>query len=225
MLGRKRKSAPPETEAAGAEAAEAAEAEVAEALGAAPVGGQPAGPGPRDVSEVDPAASYIDLGSLLLQPHEGLEVRLQVDEQSGSVMAVLMVGAGGESVVEMRAFAASRNGDLWADARAEIAADTERRGGTAVEQDGPFGLELSCQIPVTGPEGEDLMQPSRVIGWNGRRWFLRATIAGRAALESEHAGPFEAAVRGVAVRRGDEAMAPGEALPLTLPPEARPMAE
>jgi len=176
--------------------------------------------GPVDVDDLDPDATYIDLGSLLVTPSAGLELRLQIDEESGTVLALMMLGE--EGVVEMRAFAASRGGGLWDEARGEIAADTTQRGGTAREQQGPFGTELYCEVPVAGPEGEPLVQPSRVIGWSGPRWFLRATIAGRPAQDAEYARPYEEAIRTVAVRRGQEAMAPGTALPLRLPPEARP---
>ncbi|MGO4257323.1 DUF3710 domain-containing protein [Marmoricola sp. RAF53] len=196
----------------------AEEAEVAEALGAAPVA-EPAGP--IDISQVQPETVYIDLGSMLVEPPaDGLDLRLQVDEETGAVVTVLVVG--GEGVLEMRAFASSRGGDLWADARREIAADTVRRGGTAEEQDGPFGPELSCEVPVEGPEGESMVQPSRVLGISGPRWFVRATMAGRPALDPDYAAPFEQAIRTLAVRRGTEAMAPGEPLPLKLPPEATP---
>jgi hypothetical protein len=179
--------------------------------------------GPLDISEVEPDESYVDLGSLLVQPPEGLDLRLQVDEQSGTVMTVLLVAEDG--VLEMRAFASSRGGDLWTDARREIAADTTRRGGTASEREGSFGPELFCEVPVQGPNGESMMQPSRIIGHTGARWFLRATMAGRPALDSEYAAPFEEALRNVAVRRGNDAMPPGEALPLRMPPQATPPAE
>lgn len=174
--------------------------------------------GPLDVGDIDPDATYVDLGSLLVQPPEGLDLRLQVDEQSGTVMTVLLVSE--EGVLEMRAFASARGGDLWTDARREIAADTARRGGTATEREGSFGPELFCEVPVTGPNGESMMQPSRVIGHTGPRWFLRATLAGRPALDAEYAAPFERALRTLAVRRGSEAMPPGEALPLRMPPQA-----
>lgn len=201
---------------AGTEPGTPEEAEIAEALGAAP----PAATGPVDVEDLDPDATYIDLGSMLLQPPDGLDLRLQVDEGSGTVVAVMLVGE--EGLIEMRAFSSSRGGDLWEEARASIASDAQQRGGTAAEQDGPFGTELLCNIPVEGPNGEQFVQPSRVIGCTGPRWFVRATIAGRPALEPDQAGPYEEALRTLAVRRGVEAMAPGEALPLRLPPEARP---
>lgn len=213
MFGRRKKD---EDDVVGSQPGTPEEAEIAEALGAAP----PTPSGPVDAADLDPDATYIDLGSLLIQPPDGLDLRLQVDEESGTVLAVLLVGEDG--LVEMRAFASSRGGDLWEEARRDIAADAEQRGGTATEQEGPFGTELLCNIPVTGPNGEQLVQPSRVIGCTGPRWFVRGTIAGRPALEPDHAGPFEDALRTLGVRRGNEAMAPGEALPLRLPPEARP---
>jgi hypothetical protein len=174
--------------------------------------------GPFDIDDIDPDAEYIDLGSMLLRPVDGLELRLQVDEASGAVSAVLLVAE--EGLLEVRAFASSRGGDLWGDARREIAADTARRGGTATEQEGPFGAELLCQVPVTGPDGEALVQPSRIIGHTGPRWFLRATVAGRPAVDADYAQRFEDAFAGVVVNRGVDAMPPGEALPLRLPPEA-----
>lgn len=175
--------------------------------------------GPFDIGEVEAeSGGYADLGSLLISPPEGMDLQLQVDETSGEVLAVLL--GNDEGAVELRAFAAARNGDLWSDARREIAADATRRGGTATEQDGPFGPELAVMVPVTAPDGQPAVQPSRVIGHNGPRWFLRATVLGRPAVEPEAAGPWEAAIRTVVVRRGAMAMPPGEALPLQLPPEA-----
>lgn len=187
----------------------------------ADVSTSPASPtgGPIDISELDPETVYIDLGSLLIPPAPELELRLQVEEGTNEVVAVLLVAD--EGVLEARAFASSRGGDLWDEARKEIAAETVERGGTAVEQEGPFGTELYCEVPVVGAEGEQLFQPSRVIGYSGERWFLRATVAGRPAMDPEYAVAFDDAIRSIAVRRGTEAMAPGTALPLQLPPEAR----
>ncbi|MCW2857442.1 MAG: hypothetical protein JWR52_3057 [Marmoricola sp.] len=183
---------------------------------------EPAAPaGPVDIEDLDPDAVFIDLGSMLVrQPPTELDLCLQVDEESGEVMTVLLVGEDG--VLEMRAFSSARGGDLWADARREIAADTTRRGGTSREQEGPFGTELYCEVPVTAPDGSGAIQPSRVIGCTGPRWFVRATLAGLPAQDTDAAVMFEDALRGLAVRRGNEAMPPGRPLPLHLPPEARP---
>ena len=76
----------------------------------------------------------VDLGSLLVTPVEPMELRLQVDEESGQVMAVVLVAE--EGALELRAFAASRGGGAWDELRPRIAAEMARLGGTADEQRG-----------------------------------------------------------------------------------------
>ena len=178
--------------------------------------------GPHDFADGDVDADtpgYVDLGALLVPGRPGLELRMQVDERSQQVAAVLFVGDGG--AVEIRPFAAPRSEGLWESVRRDIAAQTARRGGTATEAPGPFGTELRVMTPVTTQDGRSGQQPSRVLGIDGPRWFLRATLLGKAAAEPEVAGQFIDAVRSVVVVRGQGAMAPGEALPLKVPAEAR----
>jgi hypothetical protein len=57
-----------------------------------------------------------------------------------------------------------------------------------------------------------------VVGINGSRWMLRATLLGRAAVEIDEVGPWDAAIAAAVVRRGTGAMPVGAELPLTLPP-------
>lgn len=180
--------------------------------------------GPLDADDLDleddpTFADHIDLGGLLVAPPpEGVDLRLQVDEETGTVLAVLLAGEDG--ALELRPFASRRGGDLWAEIRPQIASETARHGGTATERSGDFGTELVCLVPVTTPDGQAATQPSRVIGYNGPRWFLRATLLGRPAVEPEQAGVWEDAIRSTVVRRGAGAMPPGESLPLTLPPDS-----
>lgn len=174
--------------------------------------------GPRDVDEVDDDLERVDLGSLLVAPEAGRELRLQVDERTNTVQAVLLASEDG--AVEFRAFAAPRNGDLWTEVRPQIAADMQARGGRTTEREGPFGVELVCTLPVQG-EQENLVQPSRIVGVNGPRWLLRATFLGKPAVDAEAAAEWEAVLRRVVVRRGGSPMPVGEPLPLSLPDSAR----
>jgi hypothetical protein len=64
-----------------------------------------------------------------------------------------------------------------------------------------------------------------VIGVDGPRWLLRATVLGRAAVEPDSAPPMEETLRSVVVVRGAEPMAVRESLPLRLPPGAQPADE
>lgn len=175
--------------------------------------------GPYDVSEVDDEVERVDLGSLLITPEAEREVRLQVDEATQEVQSVLIAGPDG--AVEVRAFAAPRHGDLWGDARPQIKAETAQRGGTATERDGRFGVELIMQQQVQLPDGTKAVQPSRIVGVNGPRWFLRATFLGKPAVEPDDAGAWDDTLASVVVNRGTHAMPPGDPLPLTLPPSAR----
>jgi len=161
----------------------------------------------------------VDLGSLRVAPRDGAELRLQVDENTGEVQSVML--AAEEGALELRAFAAPRNGDLWTEVRPQIAADISRHGGTATERQGRWGTELVCQMQVVLPDGSQAMQPSRIIGVNGARWLLRATFLGQPALEPDGAEDWENALAAVVVHRGTHAMPVGDALPLTLPDDAQ----
>lgn len=173
---------------------------------------------PQDAEDLTDDVERIDLGSLLVPPPEGLELRMQVDESSQQVQSVMLAGPDG--AVELRAFAAPRNGDLWDEVRPKIAADMAQRGGTATEREGRFGPELVCQITVQRPEG-NAIQHSRIVGINGSRWLLRATFLGAPAREPERAGDWEDLLTSIAVRRGGNPMMSGEPLPLVLPEGAR----
>lgn len=192
----------------------------AEASAAAPVEeGQPR-VGPFDADEVgDDGVQRVDLGSMLIAPVPGSELRIQVDERTKRVQSVLM--AGSEGALELRAFSAPRHGDLWSDIRPQLAADMARRGGTATEREGRFGPELACQLSVKTSDGRTGQQASRIVGINGSRWMVRATFLGKPAVDPEEAQVWEDALTQVVVRRGEEAMPVGDPLPITLPEEAR----
>lgn len=178
--------------------------------------------GPWDESEItleedDPTRA--DLGALSLRGETGVEVRLQADEKTGRVTAVMLVAADG--AMELRAFAAPRHEDLWVDVRRQMAAEATRRGGTATEVDGPYGTALKLLVIGTGPDGKTVQQPSTVLGIAGPRWLLRVSMFGRPAQEFRPDAPLETALRNVVVKRGGDPMPPGDALPLVLPAKAQ----
>lgn len=178
--------------------------------------------GPWDASEVTVSddEDRVDLGSMLLTPHKGVEVQLQVEEATQQVMAVMLAGADGAA--ELRAFAAPRHGDIWADVRRILTAEVAQLGGTATEAEGPFGTELLVSLTVDLPDGQRGVQASKVIGISGPRWLLRATLFGRPAVTYLEDGDIERALRDVVVVRGGTPIPPGDALPLTMPANARP---
>jgi len=179
----------------------------------------------------------IDLGSIIVTPVPGSELRLQVDESQNIVSAMLVLPVTapadgeqpqvvGSSALELSAYAAPRSGGLWAELRDEISEAATAVGGSAELAAGPFGVELRRLLPVTTPDGEQGYQPSRMWVAEGPRWLLRGIVYGQAAIESDDDDPAVAAVleafREVVVRRGDEAMAPGDLLPMSMPADLQP---
>jgi hypothetical protein len=186
----------------------------------------PVDPGPHDMAapgiaaivEDDPA--YVDLGALRVKMRQGIELRINTDPNTGAVLAVVFATA--EGSVELRVFAAPRSGGVWEGVRTEIAEQFAKRGGTARERDGDYGIELMAALPVTLPDGRAGAQPSRIVGIEGPRWLLRATFLGRPAVQPDSDGTLESALRDVVVVRGTEPMAPREPLILRLPANAQP---
>ena len=53
--------------------------------------------GPHDIGEVDDTEEYIDLGTLYIKMLDGLNLRLEMDEGTGAVIAATCIRAGGTS--------------------------------------------------------------------------------------------------------------------------------
>jgi hypothetical protein len=185
--------------------------------------------GPWDIAEVDleedpgPDHSRIDLGAMIVTGFAGAELRLQVSEDTQQLVSAMLIS--GDSALELGAYAAPRSGGLWSEFREDIVSGATEAGGSASLGEGPFGVEVRRLLPVTTPDGEQGYQPSRMWVAEGPRWLLRGIVYGQAALEDGVEAPVAellTAFRQVVVRRGDQAMAPGDLLPLRLPENVEP---
>ena len=195
---------------------------VAEGERSAADGPDPRAQGPWDASELEldeEDTSRVDLGALVIKGRSGIEVRLQADQATNQIQAVMLVAEDG--AMELRPFAAPRNEDIWGDIRERLAEEAKRRGGKAGEVDGPFGKALQMILPAVAPDGQKGTQTSTVLGISGPRWLLRVSTFGRPATTYQQDGLLEQVLRDVVVVRGNQPMSPGEALPLVLPANAR----
>ncbi|MGI8887410.1 MAG: DUF3710 domain-containing protein [Nocardioidaceae bacterium] len=178
------------------------------------------GPWDRSETEADESdGTYVDLGGLVVKSAPSFELRLQVEEQSQRVAAVLLAGA--ESGLELRAFAAPRKSGIWADVRSDIVAEADRRGGAATEVEGAFGPELLVVVPAQTPDGRQATQTSRIVGVDGPRWMLRGTFLGKSSVGSGVDDALEQAFRDVIVVRGAAPMRPREILEMRMPEQAK----
>jgi hypothetical protein len=182
--------------------------------------GQPGGPWDADDAP-DDGTPRIDLGALHVPAPEGIELRVDVQDQV-VVNATLVHGP---NAIQIQAFAAPKKSGIWLDVRDEIASSVRESGGSVELADGPLGPELHARVPPPppnqgGPPAGAGPQPLRFIGVDGPRWFLRGLLSGPAATDPNQARRLIDLFRGTIVHRGGEAMAPRELLPLRLPKEA-----
>jgi hypothetical protein len=180
--------------------------------------------GPLDESEANPARPYIDLGGVRILPREGLQLRLEVEEGTGRVVAVgLDYGA---SSLQVQPFAAPRSSGLWHEIRTQLNEQILSQGGSTRQVPGPFGPELVAQIPAQAAPGQPpAARLARFIGVDGPRWFLRGVISGDAVADPHAAGDVEELFRGIVVVRGSAPMPPRDLIPLHMPPAAMPEAD
>lgn len=170
--------------------------------------------GPFDDSEANPVRPYIDLGGIKILPREGLNLRLEVEEQSKRIVAVGLDYA--DSSLQVQPFAAPRSGGLWDETRVQLRDQVKAQGGRVEEREGALGKELLAEVPAPAGEGAGL-RLARFIGVDGPRWFLRGVIGGAAASDPEAAAKVEDLFRSIVVVRGGSPMPPRDLIPLKMP--------
>jgi hypothetical protein len=170
--------------------------------------------GPVDDTEANPVRPYIDLGGIKILPREGLNLRLEVEEQSKRIVAVGLDYA--DSSLQVQPFAAPRTGGLWDETRIQLRDQVKAQGGRVEEREGPLGKELLAEVPATAAEGSGL-RLARFIGIDGPRWFLRGVIGGAGASDPDAAAKVEDLFRSIVVVRGGAPMPPRDLIPLKMP--------
>lgn len=171
--------------------------------------------GPFDESEANPVRPYIDLGGIKVLPREGLNLRLEVEEQTKRIVAVGLDFA--ESTLQVQPFAAPRTSGLWDETRQQIREQIRQQGGRVEEREGPLGAELLAEVPVAGPDGAAGKRLARFVGVDGPRWFLRGVIGGAATSDVDAATAVEELFRSIVVVRGGSPMPPRDLIPLKMP--------
>lgn len=171
--------------------------------------------GPFDAAEDFPELNRLDLGALKVPVVDGMQVRLDTDEESQRILAVTLVHADGG--VQLQAFATPRSEGLWNTVRGQLATSIEAQGGECSVLHTGLGKELSVTVPAKTEDGRPASRSMRFAGIDGPRWFVRAIFSGKAVTDDEVRAELSALVRGVVVDRGTEAMAPRELIALTAP--------
>ncbi|MDO5750817.1 MAG: DUF3710 domain-containing protein [Rothia sp. (in: high G+C Gram-positive bacteria)] len=178
--------------------------------------------GPFDIDEIKELEDYADLGALRIPLLEDMDLRLDLDESTGAVIAATVVREG--ATLQVQAFAAPRTVGVWDGIRNDLADSVASQGGTVEIGPGTFGVEMFTRIPALTEDGQRGERLARFVGIDGPRWFLRGVISGNAVLPDEpnHDKAVEAieeVFRTIVVDRGDDPRPPRELLPMRAPVE------
>ena len=165
-------------------------------------------------SDAEPI-EIIDLGCLKIPVQHDLEIQVDVETASNTIVSISLVLP--HSVASVHVFAAATNEDSWPSVRDAIVAGLAEQHVECTIELGTFGTEIHCVMPTQNDDGTTVVQPIRFIGIDGPRWFLRAAIGGDAAVFAEAIDKMNEVLKSVKVVRGEHAMAPGEPLVFSLP--------
>ncbi|WP_051367743.1 DUF3710 domain-containing protein [Hamadaea tsunoensis] len=172
---------------------------------------EPAGGiGPWDVTEA-PAGVRLDLGALQVPAVEGVDLRVQADNE-GVIQQVMLVR--GDSALQLGVFAAPKGEGIWDEVRAEIRKSLFDEGVAAEEAPGDYGVELRARVRTA--EG---LADLRFVGVDGPRWMVRGLFQGPVAVDPAVAPQLGDCLRGLVVSRGNDAKPVREPLMLRLPKE------
>lgn len=159
--------------------------------------------------------NYLNLGSVHVPQMPNLEVR--VDFTTGTLVPKLIVLELPHSSISIQAFAAARHEDHWPELRDDIVASLTAQGVEINVELGPFGTEIHSVMPTVDVSGSAVIAPVRFLAVNGDRWYLRIVVSGDGAITGERSREVDAVISAVQIVRGEDAMSPGEPLPIVLP--------
>jgi hypothetical protein len=177
--------------------------------------------GPFDIDEVDLDADSVqrlDFGTLVITPFDGMQLQLQLNQQTKTVQAILITHE--QSAIEVALFAAPGHTSILPEVREDMLDGTRKAGGKGWLVEGPFGTEIRRVLPLTTKEGEKVEHRSRTWLAEGPRWLLRGVVMGLAAQTEGTEGQAELLYEffcNLVVRRGDDPRAPGDLIPMTVP--------
>jgi len=164
---------------------------------------------------LDPSHELIDLGALKIPLIDGLEISMNIDQESMHGVSVSLVL--GSSMADVQVFARAKDELLWPQTRDGLVAGLSEQGVSSTVTIGRFGSEVQCTMPATDFDGKNILQSVRFIGIDGDRWFMRVAISGSATVDPKEIDAFDDLVEALVVVRGEDPMSPGELLEFNVP--------
>lgn len=167
--------------------------------------------GPWDVNDenVPDYDEYLDLGAYYLPFLQHIELRIKASRATRAVLGSTTTYY--NSSLEVEAYAAPKTMGLWEDWREDFLTANPK----AKAVDGVFGTEILLPVEVSG--GKTVL--TRIVGVDGPRWMLRGIFSGTAASDpdNEETKKLNEFFSNIVVERGEEPLAPRDAIPMHQP--------
>jgi hypothetical protein len=174
--------------------------------------------GPYDSADAPDDSSRIDFGGLRIGTRGGLEIHADFLADQTTISQLRLVF--GQTVIAVQAFAVARGELMWPGVRTEILSGLERAKVSSHIDLNSWGTEITALLPSVTNAKQKVLRPTRFIGIDGDRWFLRIVVAGDGALDELERSRADELIGEIVVHRGDGPMAPGQRLNLNLPTTA-----
>lgn len=165
--------------------------------------------GPFDSLTKDTEKGYIDFGPIRVPQVTGMQLVPTVAPGTKTIVSLGLIF--GTSRLELRAFASPTSGGSWEKVQEQLENTLVEQKNSVKYRHGRWGKQMLISGPSTGDSHV------RVVGVDGRRWFLRVDIMGAAATDSEAFEQAREIIDALVVHRDDEPRPPLSIMPLTLP--------
>ena len=122
--------------------------------------------GPWDAAGSFPPSERMDFGSLLVPAVEGLDIQVNMAEDTGVWIAVVR----GENALQLQAFAAPKTSGLWDEVRLEIIEEIANSGGESAGGPRPVRHRAARRgsTPAAGAIATSSWSRSASWAWTGR---------------------------------------------------------
>lgn len=174
--------------------------------------------GPRDSSLIGPGPDWLDCGCLRVRRDRPFGVSV-IGLNPELMVAEKLTLDFGHSIVTLEVIAAPRGDAMWPERRDALARQLRAQGIEVQVVMGRFGTEVKTVMPMVNHDGTTTIGSVCFLGVDGPRWMLQAGVSGAAAHDTWAREQVDEAIAEIVVHRGDEPMAPGEALPIRMPEE------
>ncbi|MDO5720084.1 MAG: DUF3710 domain-containing protein [Actinomycetaceae bacterium] len=165
--------------------------------------------GPYDSLEKETEKGYIDFGPIRVPQVTGMQLVPTVAPGTKTIVSLgLIIGT---SRLELRVFASPKSGGSWKRVQEQLETSLTKQKNTVTYRQGRWGKQMLVSGPSTG--GSQV----RIIGLDGRRWFLRVDVMGAAAADSDAFEQAREIIDALVVHRDDQPRPPLSTIPMTLP--------